>query len=215
VAFEIAVQNRRRSEVRPPRAGVINTRSVDTGQFVQAGTVLATLVDIARLRLRFKVSEPESLEAREGQTVSFRLTALGDAEFTAEVYHVGDLADPATRQVEVLAWVNNPGTLKPGFFAEVTLAVETHRGAVVVPESAVTASERGFVAYVVNGGRASARPVRTGLRTGDGLVEVVSGSQGRRGGRGRGLGPARRRIAVAEAGAGAGGGDDRRARGAA
>ena len=35
------------------------------------------------------------------------------------IYHVGEVADPATRQVEVLAWVKNPGVLKPGFFAEV------------------------------------------------------------------------------------------------
>ena len=64
---------------------------------------------------------------------------------------MGDVADPATRQVEVLAWVKNPGVLKPGFFAEVTLASETRKGALVVPEGAVQASERGFVTYVGRG----------------------------------------------------------------
>jgi multidrug efflux system membrane fusion protein len=174
-AMDIALQNQKRSDVRPPRAGVVNTRSVDTGQFVQAGTILATLVDIGRLRLRFKVSESESLKASEGQTVSFRVASLGNREFAAQVYHVGDVADTATRQVEVLAWVRNPGVLKPGFFAEVALETEAHRGAVVVPEGAVQASERGFVAYVVDGGKARQKPVQIGLRTGDGSVEIVSG----------------------------------------
>jgi multidrug efflux system membrane fusion protein len=174
-ALDIALQNVTRSEVRPARAGVINTRSVDTGQFVQAGTVLATLVDIGRLRLRFKVSEAESLRAKDGQTVIFRVAALGDRDFTAQVYHVGDVADPATRQVEVLAWVKNPGVLKPGFFAEVALATQAHEGAIVVPEGAVQASERGFVAYVVDAGHARQRPVTLGLRTGDGAVEILSG----------------------------------------
>ena len=32
-AYELALQDQRRSEVRPPMAGVINTRTVDTGQF--------------------------------------------------------------------------------------------------------------------------------------------------------------------------------------
>ena len=63
-ALEIARQNQRRSEVRAPRAGVINTRTVETGKFVRAGDVLATLVDTSRLRLRFKVSEAESLRAQ-------------------------------------------------------------------------------------------------------------------------------------------------------
>lgn len=174
-AFDIAQQNRQRSEVRPPRAGVINTRNVDTGQFVQVGTVLATLVDTGRLRLRFRLSDAESLRIEKGQPVSFRVTSLGDSAFPAEVYHVGDIADPGTRQIDVLAWVKNPGPLKPGSFAEVLLATESHRNAVVIPESAVQASDRGFVAYVVREGRAQQRPITIGLRTGDGTVEIVSG----------------------------------------
>ena len=164
--------------MRAPRRGKVNTRTVDPGQFVQAGNLLATLVDLHRLRLRFKVSESESLKATEGQTVTFRVASLGSTEFTARVYHVGGTADPATRQVEILAWVDNPGVLKPGFFAEVTLATGTHKGAIVVAESAVQASERGFVVYMVDGGRAKVRPVKIGLRTGDGSVEILSGLSG-------------------------------------
>jgi membrane fusion protein (multidrug efflux system)/multidrug efflux system membrane fusion protein len=174
-ALDMALQNVKRSQVRAPRPGVINTRSVDTGQFVKVGTTLATLVDIGRLRLHFKVSEAESLRAKVGQAVSFHVAALGDRDFTAEVYHVGDVADPMTRQVEVMGWVKNPGVLKPGFFAEVTLATEAHMGAIVVPEGAVQASERGFVAYVVEAGVARQRLVQIGLRTGDGTVEIRSG----------------------------------------
>jgi multidrug efflux system membrane fusion protein len=174
-ALDIARKNLERSDVRPSRAGVINTRTVDTGQFVQAGTVLATLVDLSRLRLRFKISDAESLTARVGQTVMFRVASLGQQEFQARVYHVGDVADPTTRQVEVLAWVKNPGVLKPGFFAEVALAIRTREKAIVVPESAVQASERGFVVYVEEGDRARQRPVQIGLRTDDGSVEIVSG----------------------------------------
>jgi len=131
-------------------------------------------VDTSRLRLRFKVSEGESLRARQGQDVQFRVRALGEQAFPARIYHVGEVADPATRQVEVLAWVKNPGVLKPGFFAEATLASESKKGATVVPEGAVQASEKGFVTYVVQGGKARLRPVQVGLRTEKG-VEILSG----------------------------------------
>ena len=174
-ARDIAAQNVQRSRVRAPRAGVINTRSVETGRYVQPGAVLATIVDTSRLRLRFKVSEGESLRARTGQTVSFHVRSLGQTEFPAAIYHVGEVADPATRQVEVLAWVKNPGVLKPGFFAEVSLASESRKAATVVPESAVQASEQGFVSYVVQDGKAMVRPIRIGLRTGTGVVEILSG----------------------------------------
>jgi multidrug efflux system membrane fusion protein len=175
-AYELALQDQRRSEVRPPITGVINTRTVDTGQFIRTGTVLATIVDVSRLRLRFKVSEAESLRAREGGRVSFGVAPLGPRAFGARIYHVGRVADPTTRQVEVLAWVDPEQELKPGFFAEVTLQGEKKQGALVIPESAVQASERGFVTYVVDDTKtARVRPVGLGLRTGTGVVEILSG----------------------------------------
>ena len=170
-----ALQNLKRSDVRPPLAGVINTRTVETGQYVKLGNALATLVDVSRLRLRFKVSETESLRARAGSEVYFRVAALGQKSFPARIYHVGEIADLTTRQVEVAAWVRNPGELKPGFFAEVTLAVESKKGALTVPEGAVQASERGFIAYAVEDGKARVRPIEIGLRTGTGVVEILSG----------------------------------------
>ena len=86
-------------------------------------------------------------------------------------------ADPQTRQVEVLAWVSNPGTLKPGFFAEVELASETHKDALVVPRTAVQPSEKGFVSYAIVDGKAQLRTIQRGLETADGMVEVLSGLQ--------------------------------------
>ncbi|HET8644119.1 MAG TPA: efflux RND transporter periplasmic adaptor subunit, partial [Vicinamibacteria bacterium] len=174
-ARDIANQNVERANVRPSRSGTINTRAVQTGQFVQPGNVLATLVDTSRLRLRFKVGDAESLRARRQQTVKFRVASLGSREFEATVYHVSDVADPGTRQVEVMAWVRNPGELKPGFFTEVTLASETRKGALVVPEGAIQASDKGFVTYVVAAQKAQLRPVAIGLRTGTGVVEILSG----------------------------------------
>jgi len=174
-AHELALQDLRRSEVRPPITGVINTRTVDTGQFIRTGTVLATIVDVSRLRLRFKVSEGESLRAREGGRVGFGVAPRGPREVGARSYPVGRVADPTTRQVEVLAWVDAAPELKPGFFAEVTLSGEEHKEALVVPESAIQASEQGFVTYVVDGGAARVRPIQLGLRTGTGIVEILSG----------------------------------------
>jgi multidrug efflux system membrane fusion protein len=171
----IARQNVDRSEVRPPIAGVIDTRRVDTGQFVKAGDLLATIVDAGRLRLRFKVSEAESLRPRPGGEVSFRVAPLGAREFRGRIYHVGRVADATTRQVEILAWVDEVSDLKPGFFAEVLLAGETKKQALVVPEGSVQDSEQGFVAYIVDKETARLQSVQIGLRTEEGDVEILAG----------------------------------------
>lgn len=174
-ARDIAAQNLSRANVKPRHGGVIDKRLVDTGAFVRSGTVIASLVDLARLRLRFKVSETESLKAQKGQIATFKVAATGNREFTATIYHVGAVADPASRQVEVLAWVPNPGVLKPGFFAEVKLPSDSRKDAIVVPETAIQASDRGFVAYAIVDGKAQVRNVEIGPRTGGGEVEILSG----------------------------------------
>lgn len=174
-ARDIAAQNLSRAAVKPRHGGVIDKRLVDTGTFVRTGTSIAALVDLARLRLRFKVSETESLKAQKGQKATFRVVATGDREFTATIYHVGAVADPASRQVEVMAWVQNPGVLKPGFFAEVRLPSDSRKDAIVVPETAIQASDRGFVAFAIVDGKAQVRTVEIGPRTGGGEVEILSG----------------------------------------
>ena len=55
--------------------------AVVAGDAVARGDVLATIVDISRLRLRFKVSEGESLRAVKDQAVAFRVNALGNQRF--------------------------------------------------------------------------------------------------------------------------------------
>ena len=174
-ARDIAAQNLSRASVKPRHGGVIDKRLVDTGAFVRTGTSIAALVDLSRLRLKFRVSETESLKVQKGQMAKFRVAATGDRDFTATVYHVGAVADPTSRQVEVLGWVQNPGGLKPGFFAEVTLPSESKKDAIVVPETAIQASDRGFVAFVIVDGKAVVRQVEIGPRTGGGDVEILTG----------------------------------------
>ncbi len=115
------------------------------------------------------------MRAAKGQEATFKVAAAGDREFTARIYHVGEVADPASRQVEVLAWVQNPGVLKPGFFAEVSLPSESKKDAIVVPETAIQASDRGFIAFAIQDGKAVVRPVELGPRTGGGFVQVLTG----------------------------------------
>jgi multidrug efflux pump subunit AcrA (membrane-fusion protein) len=65
--------------------------------------------------------------------------------------------------------------LLPGTFAEVTVPVGSAPDTPVIPETAVRPSERGFLAFVVEGDVAEERVLELGLRTSDGLVEVRQG----------------------------------------
>ncbi len=52
--------------VRAPVAGVVQTRTVQTGQYVQPGTVLATLVRRDPLLLRFQATEQDAVRLQPG-----------------------------------------------------------------------------------------------------------------------------------------------------
>ncbi len=165
--------------VKAPIPGIIQTRTVQTGQYVNTGTVLATLVRRDPLLLRFRVPERDAARIKPGQVAKF--TVREDSrEFTAKVVHVAESADDTSRLVAITANIDDPTdkSLRPGSFAEITVPVASAGEAPVVPVAAVRPSERGFIAYVVEGDKAVERILTLGMRSADGKVEVLSGLNG-------------------------------------
>jgi membrane fusion protein, multidrug efflux system len=173
-ALGVAALNLRDARLKAPLAGSIQTRSVQTGQYVQAGTVIATLVRRDPLLLRFKVTEGEASRLALGMTAEFRVTG-GTGVHKAKITFVAASAEAASRMVPAVAEVADDASLRPGAFAEVTVPVGVNEAALAVPETAIRPSERGFIAFVVDGAVAHERIVELGLRTPNGLVEVVKG----------------------------------------
>jgi membrane fusion protein, multidrug efflux system len=162
--------------VRAPVAGIIQTRTVQTGQYVQPGAVLATLVRRDPLLVKFDVAETDAAHLAPGMAARFRVAGM-DRDFTAKITLVAELADPTSRMVKVTGEVDDKDAaqVRAGAFAQVTVPIGGRPDAPVVPESAVRPSEKGFLAYIVEGGVARERVVELGMRTSDGLVEVKKG----------------------------------------
>lgn len=177
-AVQQARLNLRDAFVRAPVGGTIQTRTVQTGQYVPVGSVLATLVRRDPLLLRFQVPEQESASLRRGMPVRFTV-AEGSAPYTARIALIGEQARTETRMVDVTANVidRNQAALKPGAFAQVVIPIGAATNAPVIPQTAIRPSEKGFLAYVVEDGKAAERTLILGLRTADGQVEVKSGLQ--------------------------------------
>jgi len=175
-SLELAELNLREAHVRAPVSGVIQTRNVQTGQYVQPGATLATLERREPLLLRFRVPEQDSALVKTGLPVRFKVGESRD-EYAASITHVAASADQGSRMVAVTARVTDPkrGELRPGAFAQVTVPIAAAASAPVVPETAVRPSERGFLGFVVEDGVAHERVLTLGLRTVDGRVEVRSG----------------------------------------
>jgi len=175
-ALDQAKLNLRDAYVRAPFPGIIQTRTVQTGQYIPVGTVMATLVRRDPLLLRFKVPERDAARLAVGMTANFRVREA-TSDFASKIVHVAASADESSRMVDLTAEIvggDNP-MLRPGAFAEVTVPVSTAQTAPVIPQTAVRPSERGFLAYVVENNVAVERVLTLGMRTADGSVEVLTG----------------------------------------
>ncbi len=174
-ALEQAQLNLHDAYLRAPIAGSIQTRTVETGQYLTPGDVVGTLVRREPLLLRFQLPEADAHRISRGMTARFRV-ATDQVEHSAKITHIADVADSSTRMVAATAEVSGANdALRPGAFANVTITVGEQKAAVLVPESAIRPSEKGFLCFVVEDGKAAERVVELGMRTGDGLVEARNG----------------------------------------
>jgi RND family efflux transporter MFP subunit len=176
-ALKVANLNLRDAYVRAPIAGVIQTRTVQTGQYLQPGTVLATLLQRDPLLLKFQVTEQDAPRIKPEMTATLSLRE-SSRSYNAKITLVAGSADPTSHLVAVTGEIDDKEHrywLRPGAFCDVSIPVGSTRQAAVVPEIAIRASERGFLAYVVDGAVAHEKVVNLGMHTANGFVEVTSG----------------------------------------
>jgi RND family efflux transporter MFP subunit len=176
-ALRTAEVNLRDSYVRAPIDGVIQTRTVETGQYVQAGYVMATLLRSEPMLLRFQVEPQDAPRLKLGMNAEFTMRETS-RKFAAHITLIAGSADAVTHMVPITGEVVDEGHkywLRPGSFCDVSVTIDATREAPLIPRLAARATDHGYVAYVVDGDVAHERKLSLGMSTKDGWVEVKSG----------------------------------------
>lgn len=175
-ALDIAKLNLRDAGVPAAVGGIIQDRRVATGQYVQTGTVIASIVRRDPLLLNFTVPETDSKRLAKDQAVRFSVRG-DERDYSARITAITESADPQTRMVTITAEVDDPrrDALLPGAFAEVTVMLGETSRLPMIPQTSIRPSEKGFLAFVVVDSTAQERVLTLGMRSRDGLVEVLDG----------------------------------------
>jgi len=172
------------------RAGAIN---VFPGSLVQpTGNPLVTITQLDPIAVTFNLPQRNLGDALQSlRNGGGRVDAVlpeGRGTLKGKLAFVDNTVDANSGTVKVRAlFANKDETLWPGAFVNVRLAVQTLRGAIVVPQASIVQGERGRVVFVVeSGNKAAMRPVEivysagtdavvTGVQAGDRVV--VDGRQ--------------------------------------
>lgn len=163
-----------------PFGGTIGLPRVELGQYIQPGTVVATLQDLDTMRVDFSLPEQNLGIIEIGQPLHVRADGI-DQTFDGEIVGIDPRVNPTSRMVAVRASIDAGGALTPGQFVRIQVDLPREDGVVALPQTAVTTSLYGDFVYAVRPSEDDpdqlvARQVfvELGRRSG-GMIEVRSG----------------------------------------
>lgn len=180
-ALAAALVKLTQAQIGAPSQGTVLRRDVEPGQIVQAGTVLLQLALGGPLLIVAQVDERFLDQLREGQSAEVVADAFADQRLAAKVVSIAPSVDAQRGAVEVKLALQGDA---PAFLREdmsLSVAVETGRvaQALVLPLQALhslRADSPQAQVLVLQGGKATAKPVQLGLRTLE-AAEITQGLQ--------------------------------------
>ena len=158
-------------QIRSPLAGMVTKANIKAGEAADLTTVLAEVVDLDHLVATVNVSSADLSALKPGQPVE---VTSGDSTnvVKASLTYTSAQVDSKTGSGVARALLPPNCGLRPGQFAKVRIISEEHKDCLAVPLASVAREPAGgnFIA-IVQGDKATLKPVKIGLRDGD-LVEV-------------------------------------------
>ena len=157
-----------------PISGVIASKSIKPGNFVQINTPIFRIVDTARLEMVLNVPEREMATLKAGLPVELKVDALPGRSFQGTVDRVAPVVDSGSGTFRVICAFDGEGVLQPGMFGRIGIAYDNRTDALVIPRSALLEGEADTAVFMVKAGKAQRVPVELGYIDGE-WVEVRKG----------------------------------------
>ncbi|WP_407351497.1 efflux RND transporter periplasmic adaptor subunit [Luteimonas sp. R10] len=173
-AYRLAALELSYTNVTAPISGVIASRSIKTGNFVQINSPILRIVDNSRLETTLNVPERELATLEAGQPVHMQVDALPGATFEGRVDRVAPVIDAGSGTFRVICAFEGGGSLQPGMFGRIRIDYDRRADALAIPRQALLDHEGEPAVYVVRDGKAVRTTIETGYADGA-FVEVRGG----------------------------------------
>lgn len=179
---ERAVQDRRALErqlsnlrLTSPVDGIVISREAEPGTTVVAGQAVVRVIDPRSVWVRARIDQSRAGDLRAGLRAEIVLRSRRGTLIPGRVARVEIQNDAITEERIVTVEFSAPAPMSIGELAEVTIHREPVAHALAIPSAAVkrVGPEQGVWQLV--DGRTHFRSVRTGVRTLDGMTELIDG----------------------------------------
>ena len=163
-----------KTSVKAPFSGKVCLRSISPRTYITPTVLVAKLVNIGKLKITFSIPEKYASQIKQNSNLTF--TVAGSSEkYTAKIYAIEPEVEVSTRTLQVRAIADNKDwKLLPGTFANVELALDIIKDAIVVPTEAIVPIQNGKKVFVSVDGKAKEIKVETATRT-DANILILSG----------------------------------------
>lgn len=161
-----------------PATGIVGAVYKETGERVEPGEKILTLIDSRAAWAVFPVNEKDLGRIQKNMPASLHIEALGNESIDAVIDVISPTVDPQSGNVSVKALLKNPDNMvKPGMFVRVTVPTEIPTERIFIPQSCLAQREeqRGIVITVRNK-RIFQRKVQLGIEHRD-EIEIIEGLQ--------------------------------------
>jgi Cu(I)/Ag(I) efflux system membrane fusion protein len=161
--------------VSAPIGGYVIKKNIASGTYIQPGTELFEIADLANVWVLADVYESEIARVAEGQTAEVTVEAFPGQRFGGKVAFIYPTLNGETRTLRLRVELDNKDLkLRPGMYADVALRLSEARGVVIPFEALVDTGQHQYVFLAGPGGRFEPRRVRPGARSGDKL-QILEG----------------------------------------
>ena len=158
-----------------PIAGVVIEKKARIGELARPDDPVFTIANLSVLWIEADIVEKDLARVRQGAEAKVSVTAYPNTIFAGKVTYLGAVMDKETRTVRARIEVPNPkGELKPEMFATATIATDSTRKVLALPESAVTLIQGLPTVFIEEGEGFEARPIEIAERVGSRVI-VKSG----------------------------------------
>ncbi|MED1470942.1 efflux RND transporter periplasmic adaptor subunit [Bacillus salipaludis] len=163
-----------------PAAGEITSLSVQAGQRVTNGGVVAHLTNYKNLQTVVQIDELDIPKVKKGQDVSIKVNAFPNQAYTGIVTAIADegTSTNGVSTFDVTIHISKPSNLKVGMSTEASILTANKKNALYVPVDAVHMINNQKYVLVMSGNSQTAgtqqKVVKTGLANEDD-VEITNG----------------------------------------